>query len=249
MNNQLQPTSTKAVIPKLEDLYNDVELATKQNELNKLLNCAPNEVWLKPHPTATVKINGVDAPARYMPIERVEFLLTAIYLDWTTEIKCVQIIANSVVVTVRLGVKNPITGEWQYHDGVGAAPVNTKKGAAATDFTQIMHNSVQTAAPAAETYAIKDAAEKLGKLFGKDVNRSTNIDYVSALDKKFPAPGEKNEIPEELKLVIAEADKENLTNIYNSNPHLHSNAEFMNLLNTRKLQLNASRNKQPSNTH
>jgi len=245
MNNQLQTTKDKPNLPKLEDLYNDVELATKQNELNKLLNCEPSEKWLKPHPTATVKIGGVEVPARYMPIERVEFLLTSIYIDWTTEVKSVQIIANSVVVVVRLGVMNPITGQWQYHDGVGAAPINTKKGASATDFTQIIHSSVQTAAPAAETYAIKDAAEKLGKLFGKDVNRAVNIDYVTALDKKFVPTG-KEEIPEELKDVIAFADRENLANIYNSNPNLHSNPEFMQLLNKRKLELNGNKATSPA---
>lgn len=31
--------------------------------------------------------------------------------------------------------------------------------------------------PAAESYAIKDAAEKIGKLFGKDMNRADQINY------------------------------------------------------------------------
>ena len=37
------------------------------------------------------------------------------------------------------------------------------------------------AAPAAESYAIKDAAEKLGKIFGKDLNRKDVIGYESLL--------------------------------------------------------------------
>ena len=33
------------------------------------------------------------------------------------------------------------------------------------------------AAPAAESYAVKDAAEKIGKLLGKDMNRADRIMY------------------------------------------------------------------------
>ena len=38
-------------------------------------------------------------------------------------------------------------------------------------------------APAAESYAVKDAAEKIGKLFGKDLNRKDNINYDNLKDK------------------------------------------------------------------
>ena len=34
------------------------------------------------------------------------------------------------------------------------------------------------AAPMAKSYAIKDAAEMLGKLFGKNLNRKEDIDYT-----------------------------------------------------------------------
>jgi hypothetical protein len=33
------------------------------------------------------------------------------------------------------------------------------------------------AAPAAESFAVKDAAEKIGKLFGRDLNRADQILY------------------------------------------------------------------------
>jgi hypothetical protein len=37
------------------------------------------------------------------------------------------------------------------------------------------------AAPAAESYAVKDAAEKIGKIFGKDLNRKDEIIYDSLI--------------------------------------------------------------------
>ncbi|MCK5612897.1 hypothetical protein KAR91_64080, partial [Candidatus Pacearchaeota archaeon] len=58
-----------------------------------------------------------------------------------------------------------------------AAPIQTDKDAAATDFSKVKTDAVMKAAPAAESYAIKDAAEKIGKLFGKDLNRADGIAY------------------------------------------------------------------------
>ena len=73
-------------------------------------------------------------------------------------------IANSVVVTIRLHYQNPMDGELRWQDGIGGSPMQTAKDASATDFSQIKSGAVMMAAPAAESYAIKDAAEKLGKL-------------------------------------------------------------------------------------
>ncbi len=227
-------------LPKLEDLYNDVELASKFNDLNKLLNCQPKQEWIKQNKFAN--------NSNYIPVSTIEYLLTSIFIKWRVEIKEVVVIANSVVVTVRLFVLDPITNEWDWQDGVGASPIQTAKGAAATDFTQVNTSAVQMAAPAAETYAFKDAAEKFGRLFGKDINRKDVMNISDMLNSKLQQP-DKSEIPDELKAVIEEADKENLANIYKSNPELHSNPEFMKLLNDRKIQLNASRNQQPAATH
>lgn len=227
-------------LPKLEDLYNDVELASKFNDLNKLLNCQPKQEWIKQNKFAN--------NSNYIPVSTIEYLLTSIFIKWKVEIKTVDVIANSVVVTVRLFVLDPITNEWDWQDGVGASPIQTAKGAAATDFSQVNTSAVQMAAPAAETYAFKDAAEKFGRLFGKDINRKDVMNISDMLNSKLQQT-EKTDIPDELKAVIEEADKENLANIYNSNPELHSNPEFMKLLNDRKIQLNASRNQQPAAAH
>jgi hypothetical protein len=152
------------------------------------------------------------------------------------------VIANSVVATVRLWYMDPVTGDWDWQEGVGASPIQTEKGAAATDFSKVNTSAVQMAAPAAETYAIKDAAEKLGKLFGKDINRQGQMNYSDALNRKFVEVGV---MPDELRDIMKEADKENLLNIYESNPDLHGNKEFTTLFNTRIKELHASRNSQP----
>lgn len=218
-------------MPKLEELYGDIELAGKFNDLNKLLNCLPKPEWIKQNKFAN--------NSNYIPVGIIEYLLTSIYIKWRLEVKEVVVIANSVVVTVRLYVLDPVTGEWDWQDGIGASPIQTAKGAAATDFTQVNTSAVQMAAPAAETYAFKDAAEKLGRLFGKDLNRDSPVSYDSMLNSKL-VKVEKVEVPEELKEVIATADRDNLVNIYNTNQDYHSNPEFIKLLHARKTQLNGS---------
>jgi hypothetical protein len=170
-------------IPALADLYSDTELKVAQNDLNILLNAPPAPVWLKDHPFAkVVKIidsKKVSVPAKYIPIERIEWLLTRIFIRWNSEIKTVQLIANSVVVTIRLYYQDVVSKEILWQDGVGAVPLQTDSGAGAIEFDKIKSSAVQMAAPSAETYAIKDAAEKIGKIFGKDINRSLQIDYTN----------------------------------------------------------------------
>lgn len=206
---------SKRQLPKLEDLYNDLQLAGKVNDLNRLLNCEPKKEWLKPHPFAKRKyldVNGAEkeGPALFIPISIIEYLLTSIYLKWRVEIKKTALVGNSVVVEVRLHVLDPITGEWDWQDGIGASPVHTEKGASATDFGKILTYSVMTASPAAESFAIKDAAEKFGKIFGKDINRRDWLSYTSLDDRldlsKLQASPEQYS---ELKALLRTSDLDN----------------------------------------
>jgi len=88
---------------------------------------------------------------------------------------------NSVYVKVRLHYKRPTDGEWSFHDGLGAVGVQTDKGASASDLNAIKQDAIMKALPAAESYAIKDAAEKLGVLFGKDLNRKETMPYEASI--------------------------------------------------------------------
>lgn len=156
-------------LPSIKELRSDIEVKSNQNSLNIVLNEAPPENWVKQHPIAK--------NVKYLPIERVEYLLTRIFLKWNVEVKSIQIIANSVVVCIRLFYQDVFSDEMLWQDGVGAAPLQTDKGAGAVDFNAIKSDAVMKAAPAAESFAIKDAAEKIGKLFGKDLNRADKIMY------------------------------------------------------------------------
>ncbi|MCF8218746.1 MAG: hypothetical protein K9J21_07165 [Bacteroidales bacterium] len=160
---------TQSNLPQIQELYDDVKLREKENDLNVLLNQPPKKEWIKQHP--------VQKNVQYLSIGRVEYLLTRIFQKWYVEVRETQLLGNSIVVTVRIWYKDPLNGEWLCTDGVGAQPLQTAKGAGAIDFNNLNSNAVQLAAPAAKSYAIKDAVEHLGKLFGRDINRKDQVGY------------------------------------------------------------------------
>lgn len=153
-------------LPTLQELTNDVEIAKKQDALNYLLNQPVPQQWVKKHPYVSVKVSNQNQPLEYLPVEKVKQLLTQIFQVWESEIVDYKALFNAVSVQVRLRVKNPLTGEWITHDGVGAVDVQTAKGASAADLSQINTSAVMKALPAAASYALKNAAEKLGAIFG-----------------------------------------------------------------------------------
>lgn len=163
----------KRNLPTIKDLREDLPAKAEQNDLNVILNVEPLKEWVRDHPFA----RGV----KYLPIERVEYLLTRIFLKWNVEVKSIQTITNSVVCVIRLYYQDVLSDQMLWQDGIGAAPIQTKQGAGAMEWDKTLNDAVMKAAPAAESYAIKDAAEKIGKLFGKDLNRADKIMYDTLL--------------------------------------------------------------------
>ena len=191
---------TTKKVPTLQDLYSDSDFIGKNNQLNIILNAEPKKEWIK-------ELNGI----KYLPIERHEYLLTMVFSKWRVEIKDTKVLANSLVSVVRVWVKDPITGEWDYQDGVGAMPIQTARGAGALDFDKMNSKAIQMGAPASEAFAFKDACEKFGRVFGKDLNRKDNINYdrlysMIEIQNTLNNPTVSNEVREEVLATTNEAD-------------------------------------------
>lgn len=183
MENNTPAVQKNSKLPTLQELNHDLEEAFKNDQLNLLLNSPIPKDWVRFHPMAKVKDEkGQDVPLSYLPISRVEYLMTKIFQRWRLEVKETKQLFNSVAVTVRLHYQNPLNGEWDFQDGVGAVNVQLNKGAKGSDIHDIKHSAVQMALPAAESYAFKDAAEKLGRLFGKDLGRQESINFSMSYD-------------------------------------------------------------------
>ena len=169
-------------LPKIKDIYAAPDI-WKADALMTLLNQPPKQEWVKVHQY----IKGYN----YLPIERVEYLLKTIFKRYRIEITGQGQAFNGVWVTVRINYQNPLTGEWDFHDGIGAAQLQTAKGTSPADLVNINNGALSMAFPIAKTLAVKDAADHFGKLFGSDLNRKDVISYEADLtlipmDEKHP---------------------------------------------------------------
>lgn len=182
-------STTPRNLPSLVELHYAPAEAYKNDQYNMLLNQEPHNDWVKAHPMAKTKNDkGQEVPARYLPIEKVEYMLIRIYGGFSVEVLREGMMANAVYVTVRLHLVHPVTGKPFYMDGVGAKSVQVNSGASPSDITQIKDAGVMMALPSAKSYAIKDAAQNLGRLFGRDLNRRNVSPFQGAYTSAAPAP-------------------------------------------------------------
>lgn len=158
-----------STLPKINDIYTDKISIRKSDVYVTLLNQQPKAEWVKDHPF----IRGY----KYLPIERIEYLLKTIFKRYRIEITGQGTSFNGVWVTVRIHYVHPVTGEWDFHDGIGASQLQTAKGTSPADLGNINNGALSMAFPMAKTIAIKDAADHFGKLFGADLNRKDIINY------------------------------------------------------------------------
>ena len=196
-------TQTKPKVPSIEELHADYESAFKNDQLNHLLNQNPPKNWIKTHPLLIYEVtdevgNKSRKPVRYLPIDKIEYLLMRIFQQYKIEIIKTGVIFNALEVTVRVHYKNPITGEWMFHDGTGAVDVQTEAGQSAADLKNIKHGAVMKGLPSAKSFAVKDACEHLGRLFGKDLNRESSLEFVPKFTKENAEASKKNvwDLPE-----------------------------------------------------
>lgn len=136
----------------------------------------PNRKWLKPHPLAKTKDDqGRTVPVMYLPIDKVEFLLRLIFGRYKIEVLSEGQLFNSVYCKVRVHYFNPVYKEWEFQDGVGAVDIQTEQGSSPADLSKIKSMATMKALPSAKSYAIKDACDHIGRIFGGDLNRKDTI--------------------------------------------------------------------------
>lgn len=154
----------KQTLPTIAELYEDnLAVAFKNDRFNALLNLEPKKEWIKQ--------NKYAGNSNYIPIGVVETLMQKIFKKYKVEVLREGAMFNAVYVTVRIHYWDGISNEWNYHDGVGAVQLQTKQGTSPADMQNINNNAVMMALPMAKSYAIKDACEHIGRLFGRDINR------------------------------------------------------------------------------
>jgi hypothetical protein len=149
-------------LPTLSDIYNeDIQEGYKDQNLNLLLNADPKPSWVKSR-----IINGKEF--KYLPIDKVEFLLRKLFGQFRIKVLSVSEIHGGVQVTVRVYYLLPPNEDkertWAFQDGVGAVTLSSQY-------------ELEPAVPLAKTFAIKDACDHIGNIFGANLNRLDVITY------------------------------------------------------------------------
>jgi len=181
-------------LPTIQELHGSNSITSyKNDQLNLLLNQEPKKEWVKDHPY----VKG----HKYIPIDKVEFMLRKIFKKYSIEITNQGTSFNGVWVTVRVHYFHPTEATMMYHDGIGAVQLQVAKGTSPADLSNINQGALSMAYPIAKTLAIKDACDHFGKLFGCDLNRRDTMPFT--IDKDIL------ELKEEL-IQLFEIKKENL---------------------------------------
>lgn len=171
-------------LPTVAELFEDnIELAGRVEGLNAILATPPPVKWVKDHPIIKQEITNeqgqkVKVPYKYLPIDKVEFLLRKVFKEYAIEVLREGTAFNGVYVVVRVHYYDPATGKMRFHDGIGAAQLQTKSGTSPADLINVNNGAVSMAFPMAKTLAIKDATDHFGELFGCNLNRRDTLAFT-----------------------------------------------------------------------
>lgn len=200
--------------PTLAELVADKEMMFANDSLNVILNTPVPKSWIKEHPFAKIKVGAFNPDGTpqlstqtgkqltkeiqlpYVPVKRVMHTAKRIYgtVEWS--IKSAFQCLNAFVVTGTITITNPVTGLKESNDGIGAAMIQMDAGATQGDLTAIKPVAIQLAAPAAESYAKKNAMEKFGAIFGGNIYDVDGIGNEAAFSenvRKTYSPGPKQD--------------------------------------------------------
>lgn len=167
-------------LPEVVEKQNqEVELKSesdKKVELLRSLEGFTKSLNLPPNPNKIAKHQNYF----YIPISIVEKDLARVFFGLVQyEILSFSQILNEFVVHARIKVYHPVIKEWMNYDGIGCGMFQQKADTNIQDFFQYkLKNAGKLTVPNAYAEAIKNAAKKIGKRFGSDINRSHEDNYV-----------------------------------------------------------------------
>lgn len=140
------------------------------------LNREPNDKELGKTP---------DGKARTVPISFIEMTLDEMFLgQWETSGPTYQQVFNEVVGSLVLTVWHPITGRSIRRVGFASVVITQDKDAQISDFTTTKKkNALDLSFPKLKSECIKNAAQSLGKVFGRDLNRKDSDTYQPIFKK------------------------------------------------------------------
>lgn len=158
----LAVTNQNNQLATLDDAESRKEFIRELENFTKTLNVAPKPEKIKKHQGYL-----------YIPISSVEKDLQRYFFGLIQfEIKSYTQIFNEFVVHARIKTFHPVLKQWLNYDGIGAGMFQQDAGTPIQDFMTFKKgNAGKLTVPNAYAEALKNAAKKIGKRFGSDLNR------------------------------------------------------------------------------
>lgn len=131
-----------------------------------------------------------DGKARTLPISFVEMTLDELFLgQWETSEPTYQQVFNEVVGSLVLTVWHPITNRPIRRVGFASVVITQDKDATISEFNATKKkNALDLSFPKLKSECTKNAAQSLGKIFGRDLNRK-DADIYQPIFKKLSDVG------------------------------------------------------------
>lgn len=108
----------------------------------------------------------------YLPISFIQMKLDELFFGhWEWKNVTTLQIWNEITVSGELHFRHPVTGEWLVRNGTGAAMIQFKSGTDVAVASNKILNTITKDYPHAEAEALKNAAKKIGPVFGRDLGR------------------------------------------------------------------------------
>jgi len=173
----------------LDDQYKDM-MSLSVDDL-KDLQIYTKHLNKSPDKTKIMKLDvGGGRQILYLPISHIEMLLDQYFFGlWETFNFKWQLIANEVVASIQLKVYHPKLHIWLTRTGTGSVPIQQTSGSKIAD---ILHEKIKNTLvkdfPHLEAECIKSAAHKLGKVFGRDLNRKEEDFYTPIIPDESTKP-------------------------------------------------------------
>jgi hypothetical protein len=182
------------------DLLRAPEEAYKHDPQKLLCAMPPHNSWIKKNRFAN--------NAEYLPVDKIEYLLDCLFGQWKVEVLSATDNGTNCTVTIRLHFEKPdgqwsfhdgVASEPFKRDSISPAekatfdqllllvestPDLSKRAQVLQTYYDlkrsrpIKDDAVKGAYQIAKSYAIRDAADHLGKLFGRDLNRKDTVEFA-----------------------------------------------------------------------
>ena len=197
MDNQITKTENKNILVDPIKFLSQIESADTISKKFKIFNKVLNqEPFKKKNFKDELKRKGQNAGVAqdydYVPIEIIEESLRQIFFNQVDFIiKNSYRDLNTMVVVASIQYNDPVSGRIRIIDGIGAKSIQQDSGAKIIDFNSTMkQNGLELAVGSAYSKAIKNAAKKLGKAFGADLNRDEELESVVMYNKTVLSHGD-----------------------------------------------------------